>query len=198
MEEENIIEVPDEKKQEFFEKWESNKNLVPKIGKVTVNMSIGESGVRLEKASQVLESLTDQTPIKLKAKKTIRTFGIRKFEPIAVKTTLRGEKAINFLKKALEVVENQLLIKNFDMYGNFGFGIKEHIELPGVKYDPNLGIFGMNVAISMERNGYRIHRRSYKRRKVPNKTKLSPEEVMVFLKKEFGTTIIKEYIISYY
>ena len=198
MEEDNIVIVPEEKKQEFLKKWESNPNLVPKIGKVTVNMSIGESGVKLEKASQVLESLTGQAPIKLKAKKTIRTFGIRKYEPIAIKTTLRGKKANDFLKLSLEVVENKLLKQIFDKYGNFSFGIKEHIEIPGVKYDPNLGIFGMNVTVSMERNGYRIRRRSYRRRKIPEKTRISPEEVMVFLEKEFGTEIIKEYIISYY
>ena len=130
--------------------------------------------------------------------KTIRTFGIRKFEPIAIKATLRGEKAITFFKKALEVLENKLLQKCYDKYGNFSFGIKEHIELPGVKYDPNLGIFGMDVSVSLERPGYRIHRRSYKRKKVPNRTKLSPEEVMVFLETNFGTTCIKERIISYY
>ncbi|MHA1377738.1 MAG: 50S ribosomal protein L5 [Candidatus Helarchaeota archaeon] len=192
------MKIPDEEKEKFLKKWESNHNLVPKIGKVTVNMSVGEGGVRLEKASKVLETLTGQAPIKLKAKKTIRTFGIRKFEPIAVKTTLRGEKAIKFLKRSLEVIENQILIKNFDKYGNFAYGIKEHIELPDVKYDPKLGIFGMDVAISMERNGYRIHRRSYKRKKIPNRTRLSPEEVITFLEKEFGTTIIKEYIVSYY
>ncbi|MHA1300965.1 MAG: 50S ribosomal protein L5 [Candidatus Helarchaeota archaeon] len=192
------MKISDEKKEEFLKKWDSNPNLVPKIEKVTVNMSIGESGVKLEKASQVLEVLTGQTPVKLKAKKTIRTFGIRKFEPIAIKTTLRGEKAIDFLKRSLEVVENKLLKKSFDKYGNFAFGIKEHIELPNVRYDPNLGIFGMDVAVSLKRNGFRVRSRSYKRKRIPTRTRLSPEEVMVFLEKEFGTTIIKEYIISYY
>jgi large subunit ribosomal protein L5 len=198
MEEDNVIKVPDDKKEEISKKWEKNPNLSPKIGKITINISVGESGVRLEKASQVLQSLIDQKPIKMKAKKTIRTFGIRKFEPIAIKTTLRGDKAIKFFKRALEVVENKLLQKCFDEFGNFSFGIKEHIELPGVKYDPNLGIYGMDISVSMERPGYRIHRRAIRRKKIPDRTKLSPEETMFFLEKNFGTTVIKERIISYY
>ncbi len=198
MEEDNVIKVPDDKKEEISKKWEKNPNLSPKIGKITINISVGESGVRLEKASQVLQSLIDQKPIKMKAKKTIRTFGIRKYEPIAIKTTLRGDKAIKFFKRALEVVENKLLQKCFDEFGNFSFGIKEHIELPGVKYDPNLGIYGMDISVSMERPGYRIHRRAIRRKKIPDRTKLSPEETMFFLEKNFGTTVIKERIISYY
>ncbi|MFX0133839.1 MAG: 50S ribosomal protein L5 [Candidatus Hodarchaeota archaeon] len=197
MEEENIIKFPDEIKENFYKKWE-NPMILPKISKVTINMSIGEGGVPLEKASQVLESLVSQNPVKLKAKKTIRTFGIRKFEPIAIKTTLRGEKAINFLKRSLEVVENKLKKSSFDNYGNFSFGVKEHIELPGVKYDPKLGIFGFDVNVSLERLGFRIRRRSYRRKKIPTKIRLSPEEAMVFMEKYFGTTIIKEYIVSYY
>ncbi|MFX1450204.1 MAG: 50S ribosomal protein L5 [Promethearchaeota archaeon] len=198
MEEDNIIKLPDETKEQFFAKWGTNPALLPRISKVTINVSIGESGVQLEKAGQVLESLIGQKPIKLRAKKTIRSFGIRKYEPMAIKTTLRGEKAINFLKRSLEVVENKIKQSSFDKYGNFSFGVKEHIELPGVKYDPKLGIFGFDVNVSIERLGYRIRRRSYKRKKIPTKIRLSPEEAMIFMEKYFGTTIIKEYIVSYY
>lgn len=198
MEEENIIKIPEEIKENFYKKWEKNPMLVPKIGKVTVNISVGESGAKLEKASQVLETLVDQTPVKCQAKKTIRGFGIRKYEPIAIKTTLRGEKAIGFLKRALEVVENKLKKTCFDKFGNFGFGIKEHIEIPGVKYDPAFGIFGMDITVSMERKGFRIHRRSYRRKKIPNRTRIKPDETMVFMEKNYGLTLIKEYIISYY
>ncbi len=198
MEEDNIIKIPEEVKEQFFNKWQTNKALEPKISKVTINMSVGESGVQLEKAGQVLESLVDQKPVKLKAKKTIRSFGIRKFEPMAIKTTLRGEKANKFLKRSLEVVENKLKKSSFDRYGNFSFGVKEHIELPGVKYDPKLGIFGFDICVSLERPGFRIRQRSYKRKKIPTKIRISPEEAMIFMEKYFGTTIIKEYIVSYY
>ena len=197
MEEENIIKIPNEIKENYYKKWE-NSMILPRINKVTINMSIGESGVQLEKASQVLESLVNQKPVKLKAKKTIRSFGIRKFEPMAIKTTLRGERAVNFLKQTLEVVENKLKKSSFDRFGNFSFGVKEHIEIPGVKYDPKLGIFGFDICVSLDRLGFRIRRRSYRRKKIPTKIRLSPEEAMVFMEKYFGTTIIKEYIISYY
>jgi large subunit ribosomal protein L5 len=111
--------------------------LKPKIGKVVVNISVGKSGEPLEKATKVLKELTNQTPSKRKAKSTIRDFGIRQGEPIACIVTLRKQQAVEFLKKVLPVVDNKLSRGCFDKHGNFAFGIKEHIELPGVKYDPD-------------------------------------------------------------
>ena len=95
-------------------------------------------------------------PVKRKAKKTIRDFGIREGESIAVVVTLRKQKAIDFLKKVLPVVDNKVSKRSFDVRGNFAFGLKEHIEIPGVKYDPEIGIFGMDVCVSVNRPGQRI------------------------------------------
>jgi len=113
----------------IVKKWETQPMLKPKIEKVVVNLNVGKSGEPLEKASIVLKELTDQTPIKRKAKDTIRDFGIRMGEPIAVVVTLRKQKAIDFLKKVLPVVDNKISRSSFDKQGNFAFGIKEHIEI---------------------------------------------------------------------
>ena len=164
--------------------------LKPRIEKVVVNLNVGKSGEPLEKASKVLKELTDQAPIKKKAKKTIRDFGVRQGEPIACVVTLRKEKAIDFLKKVLPVVENKILRSCFDKQGNFAFGIKEHIEIAGVKYDPDVGIFGMDVCVSMGRPGYRVKTRRKGKTQLGSKHVLTPEESVVFVKETLGVEVV--------
>ena len=113
--------------------WEQHPMLKPRIDKVVVNLNVGKSGEPLEKANSVLKEITGQTPVKRKAKKTIRDFGIREGESIAVVVTLRKQKAVDFLKKILPVVDNKVAKRAFDERGNFSFGLKEHIEISGRK-----------------------------------------------------------------
>ena len=163
--------------------------LKPRIEKVTVNISVGKSGEPLEKAAKVLEKLTGQRPCKRKAKQTIRDFGIRRGEPIACLVTLRGEKAKNFLKRALQAVDSKLSRHCFDRYGNFSFGIREHIEIPGTKYVPELGIYGMDVSVTLGRPGYRVKRRRHARSKIGSRHLLMRHEATLFIKDEFGVEI---------
>lgn len=164
--------------------------LKPKIEKVVVNISVGKSGEPLEKATRVLKEITGQTPCKRKAKDSIRDFNIRKGESIACIVTLRDEKALEFLNKALPVVDKKLSARSFDRQGNFSFGLKEHIELPGVKYDPDVGIFGMDVCVSMIRPGYRVKSRRKQKGKIGLKHVLTPEESMTFARETFGVEIV--------
>ncbi|RLE51349.1 MAG: 50S ribosomal protein L5 [Candidatus Methanomethylicota archaeon] len=161
-----------------------------RIEKVVINMAVGQSGEKLEKAVKVLESLTGQKPSRRKAKRTIREFGIRRGENIACVVTLRKEKAIEFLRKALIAVGNKVKAKSFDDYGNFSFGIREHIDIPGVKYDPNIGIFGMDVCVSFEKPGYRVKRRRIRRSKIGKKHRVTKEEAIEYLRKMFGVEVI--------
>ena len=163
--------------------------LRPRIEKVTVNISLGQSGEPLERASTVLKQLTGQQPCKRKAKKTIRDFGIRKSEPIACLVTLRKEKAERFLRKILGVIDNRIPKASFDRYGNFAFGIKEHTEIPGTRYSPELGIFGMDVAVSLGRLGYRVRRRRIARTKIGRSHLLTPDDAMVYLRDTFDVEI---------
>ena len=169
--------------------WEKQPSLKPQIEKVVVNLSVGKSGEPLQKAEKVLKELTGQTPCRRHAKKTIRDFGIRKGEPIACMVTLRKKNALNFLNKVLPVIENKLSRKCFDKYGNFAFGIKEHIDIAGVKYNPNVGIFGMDVCVTVGRQGYHIKRRRAKKAKINSKHILTPEESIVFIKDYLGIEI---------
>ena len=173
----------------FLKTWEEQPMLKPRIEKVVVNISVGKSGEPLEKAFKVLQELTNQTPTKKNAKKSIRDFGIRMGEPIASVVTLRKQKAINFLKKVLPVVDNKVSRSSFDKQGNFAFGLKEHIEIAGVKYDPDVGIFGMDVCVTMTRPGYRVKDRRHQKARLGSKHFLTPEESVVFVKHNLGVEI---------
>ncbi len=197
-EEEEISYFSEEEKAETLEMWKKQPMRQLKITKVTVHMGVGASGDPLEKGIKVLESLTHQKPVKLMAKKTIRDFGIRKNEPITTKVTLRGEKAMEFLTQALTVVENKIKYSSIDTYGNFSFGIKEHIELPDTAYDPTLGIFGMDVCVNVEHPGYRTSRRRNYKHKIPKNHRVSKLETMVYLNTQLNVDIVKEYVVSYY
>ncbi len=159
------------------------------IGKVIVNISTGQSGEPLDKAMTILKSLTGQQPSTRRAKQTIRTFGIRKGEPIACMVTLRGESAEAFLKQAFAGVRNRLNLRSFDQQGNFGFGIKEHIDIPGQRYDPNLGIIGMDVMATVERPGYRVSRRRRTKSRVGHSHRVTREESIEFIKQSFGVEV---------
>lgn len=179
--------LPAEVVERILEDWKAHPMRKPRIAKVTVNIALGHSGERLQKAAKVLEEITGQKPVFRKAKKTIKAFGIRKGENIAVMVTLRREKAAEFLKKALEAVGYRIKRSSIDQFGNVGFGIEEHILIPGVRYDPEVGILGMDVYITVERPGYRIMRRRRARKKrVPLRHRVTPEETMVLLTQQFG------------
>lgn len=175
----------------YLAEWKAYPMKAPFVAKVVVDMCTG-GGEPLNRASAILEQLTGQAPVQSRARQTVRDFGIRRKEPIAVRVTLRDEKAHKFLARALEAKENVLLIKNWDDDGNFAFGITEHIDIPDVKYDPQLGIQGMNITVCIERPGFRVKRRRRRRTKVPYRHRLTPEESMVFIKNTFGVEILEK------
>jgi large subunit ribosomal protein L5 len=160
-----------------------------KLGKVTVNIGVGKSGEQLERAKKILKQVTSQAPTSCTAKRAIKDFGIRKGEPIGCKVTLRGQKASDFLKTSLEAVNNRLPESSFDQYGNFSFGLKEHIELPGTKYVPELGIIGLDISITLERAGYRVKRRSYHKSSIGTSHRVDKAEAMDFVKENFNAEI---------
>ncbi|MCW4027802.1 MAG: 50S ribosomal protein L5 [Candidatus Bathyarchaeota archaeon] len=175
--------------QEIYRKWQQNPMLKPRIQKVTVNVSVGKSGEPLENAMKIIEELTGQKPCTRRAKRTIRDFGIRKGEPTACLVTVRKERAESFLRKAFQAIGNNVSKESFDRLGNLAFGIKEHIEIPGTKYVPELGIIGMDVIIALERPGYRVKRRRRIKSKIGRSHLLTVEESMLLLKDKFGVGI---------
>ena len=161
------------------------------IEKVVVNIGVGASGERLEKAAKLLEELTGQKPSYRRAKRTIREFGVRRGEPIGVMVTLRRDRAVEFLWRALHAVDFKLRASSFDDRGNVCFGIREHILIPGARYDPAVGIWGMDVCVRLARPGYRVAVRRRRRSKVGKKHIVSKSEATEFMRRMLGVEIVE-------
>jgi len=163
-----------------------------RIAKITLNMGIGSPGDKMEKAKKLLQTISRQKPVSTKSNKRIPTWGVRPGLPLAVTVTIRGKKAEELLSRLLQAEENELKTRKFDNYGNFAFGIKEYIDLPKVKYDPKLGVVGLEVAVTIERSGFRIKRRSMKAKKIPTRHRITKEESIQFIKNKFGVKMEEE------
>jgi large subunit ribosomal protein L5 len=159
------------------------------VHKVVINIGVGRSGEPLDKAKSALLELTNQQPAVRGAKKTVRDFGIHKGEPIGVVVTLRREPAIEFLKRIIAAKKNVLKASSFDDYGNITVGIHEHIDIPGTKYNPDIGIFGMDVNIVLNRPGYRIAKKSRKSAKIGKTHRINREDAVEFFKQEYGVEV---------
>merc|ERR1712178_650205 len=139
--------------------------------------------------AKVLEQLSGQGPVFSKARYTVRSFGIRRNEKISVHVIVRGEKAEELLEKGLKVKEYELRRKNFSDMGNFGFGVQEHIDL-GLKYDPSVGIFGMDFYVVLGRKGNRVARRKRCRSKVGASHRVTAEDAKKWFQSEFDGIIL--------
>lgn len=163
-----------------------------RIEKITLNIGAGKEQTRLDKGIKLLKSITGIQPVKTFTNKRIPTWGLRPGLPIGCKLTLRNQKAKDILKRLLEARDNQLTLSQFDTNGNIAFGIPEYIDIPNVKYDPEIGIMGLEVCITLERPGFRIKRRKNNKKSIPSRHKITKEEAIEFIKKEFNVKVGEE------
>ena len=159
-----------------------------RIEKVVLNIGCGGDPNKIEKARKLLEILTGKKP-RITLSKKRSTFGIAKGKPVGVSITLRKKDAYEFLKKALEGIEKKLRASQFDENGNFSFGIKEYIDIPGVKYRHEIGLLGFDVCVSLERPGYRVKKRRIKRSKIGKNHLINKKEAIEWVKRNFGVEV---------
>ena len=159
----------------------------PRIEKVVVHMGVGQGGRELANAEEILAEVTGQEPVRTTANSSIGEFDVRAGDPIGAKVTLRGEDAAAFLDTAMEFVS--LSASQFDDTGNVSFGIEEHTEFPSQEYDPSIGIYGLDVTVSLVRPGYRVARRDARTRSIPSGHRLTPADAMAYLRSEFDVEV---------
>ncbi|MBI0583624.1 MAG: 50S ribosomal protein L5 [Methanomassiliicoccus sp.] len=163
----------------------------PRIEKIVVNIGVGEAGERLNKAQKVLNMVTKQKPVITTAKVTNRDLGVRHGMPIGCKVTIRGENANDFLKKALVIRDNRVANYSFDKEGNLSFGIPDYTDFEGMKYDPEIGIFGMDVNVVFMRPGFRVAKRRIMPRKLPKEHRMTRDEAISFMKERFKVEVVE-------
>lgn len=162
----------------------------PRIEKVVVHMGVGTGGRELGHAEDILQSLTEQDPVRTLANSTEPEFGIRAGDPIGAKVTLRGGQAEAFLEDALSLAD--LNAAQFDETGNVSFGIPEHTDFPEQEYDPSVGIFGLDVTVNLVRPGYRVSKRRVATRSIPSTHRLDPDDAITYLNARFGAEVDDE------
>jgi len=162
-----------------------------RIEKVTLNIGVGAPGEKLERATKLLSNISGSKAVQTKSKPGTRipTWGVRPNLPLGCKVTVRGKNAEELLKRLFNAVENKMPAGKFDVFGNFSFGIKEYIDIPGVQYDQDTGIIGLEVAVTLERPGFRIKRRAVLRRNVGKKHLINKDEAMEFVRNKFGMNV---------
>jgi large subunit ribosomal protein L5 len=133
-----------------------NTYAVPKIEKVVINMGLGADASdqkKIKSSIQDISAITGQHPIVTKFKKSISNFKSRKGASAGLKVTLRNNRMYEFIDRMVNIALPR--IKDFkglkesscDKFGNFSFGIKEHIIFPEINFDKVDSIKGLDVTI---------------------------------------------------
>jgi len=159
------------------------------LQKIVLNMGVGKSGDDIEVAKKALNQITGKKSSSRNAKATERDWGVRKGEPIGVAVTVRGNDAKELLKRLFEAKGNQVKDKSFDNFGNYSFGIKEHIDIPDVKYDPQIGILGLDVSVSLSRPGFNIRVRSKHKARLGKSHRITKKDAQDFFVNGYGVEV---------
>ena len=162
----------------------------PQIEKVVVHMGVGEGGRELANAEEILEEIAGQEAVRTTATRAATQFGARTGDPVGAKVTLRGDAAHEFLETALAFTS--LSTSQFDDTGNFSFGVEEHTEFPSQEYDPQIGIYGLDVTVNLTRPGYRVAKRDKASRSIPSNHRLTPEDAATFVAETFDVDMAEE------
>jgi large subunit ribosomal protein L5 len=134
-----------------------NRLEVPRIGKIVLNMGVGEATQdkkKVETAAAEMELIAGQKPVITKAKTSIAQFKLREGMPIGVKVTLRRERMYEFLDRLVTIALPRvrdfrgLNPKSFDGRGNYAMGLKEQIIFPEINYDRIEKVRGMDIIIT--------------------------------------------------
>ena len=151
-------------------------------------MSCGATDKELVKANKLLEILTSRKAQIVTSSKRIPDFDVRPGLEVGTRVTLRGQSALDILKRLLGAIDNTLNAKQIAP-NHFSFGIREYIEIPGIEYQRDIGIRGLNVTVVFARAGLRVQRKKIKYGKVSKKQIVSVNDITKFMEEVFKTQI---------
>jgi large subunit ribosomal protein L5 len=163
-------------------------NSMKKIKIEKVILSTGGLGEDVEKGMRLLKILSGKKPVRTKAKKRIPAFAIRPGLESGTKVTIRKNPE-EILKKMLSAIDNILKKKQVADNG-FSFGIKEYLEIPGVEYQRDIGILGLDITVVFKRTGKRVKLRKIKKGRFPKRQMISKEEIIKFMEDSFQTQFV--------
>ena len=158
-------------------------NVMLKIKIEKISLSVGGIGDELEKGYKLLQIISGKKPAKMKSKKRIPSLGVRPRLEVGAVVTIRKNLDV-FLKKVLVAVNNTIKKKQVSE-NTFSFGIHEYIEIPGMEYQRELGIRGLDVTITFKRAGHRVKIKKIKRGKIPKRQIITKEEIIKFMEDNF-------------
>ncbi len=164
----------------------TNRMRAIRVEKVTLNIGAGKDQVVLQKGERLIEQLTGRKPVKTRTQKRIPGWSLRPGLPIGLKLTLRGKAAEELLPRLLSAKSGRLQESNIDEAGNVSFGIPEYIDIEGAKYDPEIGIIGLQVCVTLARPGYRLKYRRLRRTKPGEAHRITKEEAKAFMNERFN------------
>lgn len=157
-----------------------------KIDKLTLNIGAGKDAALLKKGRMLLKNLTGIEPVNTITQKRLAAWGLRPGLPIGCKITLRNESARDLVPNLLAAKDNIVKESWFDNFGNFSFGIHEYVDIPGLKYDTEIGIIGLQVSITLSRPGFRIKSKKLMKGKIGKNHLIRKEEAINFFKENYN------------
>ena len=168
------------------------KNIMQEIRLEKVILNIGGVDEKLDRGVILLENISGRKAIRVKATKRIPTWNVRPGLEVGTKVTLRGNEAVEMVKKLLPAIDNTL--KEKQIQNNcFSFGIHEYIEIPGIKYIREVGILGFEVTVVFSRAGKSVEQKKVKRGKSRRLT-VTREEIENYLITKFNTDILRKQV----
>ena len=158
-----------------------------KIEKVV--LSAGGVDDNLKKAKKLIEIISGMKAQIVESQKRIPTFKVNPGLEVGVCATLRGNAAVEMLRRLLGATDNQISKKSI-AENHFSFGIKEYIEIPGMEYHREIGVRGLNVTITFIRAGVRVQRKKIKGSHIPKRQYVTQAEIIRYLEAQFKTVIV--------
>jgi large subunit ribosomal protein L5 len=159
------------------------------VEKLTFNFGSGKDAAKLEKGIKLIRHITGKDPVKTITNKRIPSWGLRPGLPVGCKLTIRGAAATELVRRLLKAKKDKLQKSQFDNNGSVSFGVKEYIDIPGIEYNPEIGIMGFEVCVTLKRPGFRIKSRRMRPARISKTHSISQDEAAEFMHKQFNTEI---------